>query len=203
MACRRSSRPGGFHPLPGVALRDEGGQLRCQPPWAPRAAPASFRARDKEGLRPLCATPPCLPDGAGDLFDPRPFERLLTVSPLLRRACVIESRKGRLCVVVEPDRDELRRWQLANGHFTKQMHEAVAERTVELALLHGLLSQARHALPAGCEVAELRVSLDDWSVEGGTLSPFGDPNREGIRARLQDFPVCAKPKPESPRRSPR
>jgi len=111
-----------------------------------------------------------LKTSGGKLIAPQPIENKLKANPLVNEAAVVGDKHKFACVLVSPNFAALERWAKEQGVEAEDRVALVQEARV-IALYEGIVKQVNGTLAHFEDLKRVRVVAEEWSVEGGEMTP--------------------------------
>jgi long-chain acyl-CoA synthetase len=111
-----------------------------------------------------------LKTSGGKLIAPQPIENKLKANALVNEAAVVGDKHKFACVLVSPNFTALERWASEQGVQAEDRVALVQDARV-IALYEGIVKQVNGTLAHFEDLKRVRVVAEEWSVEGGEMTP--------------------------------
>ncbi len=111
-----------------------------------------------------------LKTSGGKLIAPQPIEGKLKGSSLVAEAALVGDKHKFACVLISPNFPALERWAKIEGIDAADRKTLVANPKV-VALYQGIVTQVNGTLAHFEDIKRLRVVPDEWSIDGGEVTP--------------------------------
>ena len=121
----------------------------------------------------------------GKYIAPQPIEGKLKVDELVGNAAVIGDSRKFAAVLISPDFQALGRWAAENGVTTKDHAELVKDPKVKKQY-EGIVKKVNAELQSHEALKKVGVMPEEWSIEGGELTPSMKLKRRVIFERYKD-----------------
>jgi long-chain acyl-CoA synthetase len=122
---------------------------------------------------------------SGKYIAPQPIEGKLKADELVGNAAVVGDSRKYAAVLISPDFQALGRWAEEHGVTTKDPAELVKDAKVK-AHYDGLVKRVNADLQEHERVKKVGVVAEEWSIEGGELTPSMKLKRRVIFERYKD-----------------
>ncbi len=123
-----------------------------------------------------------LKTSGGKLVAPQPIECKLKNNSLVGHAALVGDRHKFVCVLLSPDFKSLETWAGQHGVKAKSRAELVADKRV-IALYGEIVKEVNRDLANFESLKRFRVLADEWTQEGGQLTPSLKVKRRVINAQ--------------------
>ncbi len=123
-----------------------------------------------------------LKTSGGKLVAPQPIENKLKNNPLVAQAALVGDKHKFISVLISPNFVALEDWARQQGIAFSSRAELVANPRV-IALYDGIVQQANAGLANFESLKRFRLVPDDWTQEGGQLTPSMKLKRRVITAQ--------------------
>jgi long-chain acyl-CoA synthetase len=111
-----------------------------------------------------------LKTSGGKLIAPQPIENKLKSNTLVAQAALVGDKHKFVCVLLSPNFAALEAWAKGQGIATAD-HAALVNDAKVVALYEGIVKQVNATLASFEDIKRLKVVGEEWSVEGGELTP--------------------------------
>jgi long-chain acyl-CoA synthetase len=115
----------------------------------------------------------------GEKAPPADMEIAITMDPMLEKALVIGEGKSYLSAVVALEHEAWRRWASSQGLDPFAESALLDERVEEMIVKR--VNTALREFPDYAKVKKIFMTLDDWTVEDGLMTPTLKLKREKIQ----------------------
>ncbi len=122
---------------------------------------------------------------SGKYIAPQPIEGKLKADELVSNACVVGDSRKYAAVLISPDFQALGRWAAEHGVAAKEPAELVKDAKVK-AHYEALVKRVNADLQEHERVKKVGVVAEEWSIEGGELTPSMKLKRRVIFERYKD-----------------
>ena len=122
---------------------------------------------------------------SGKYIAPQPIEGKLKADELVGNACVVGDSRKYAAVLISPDFQALRTWAAEHGVAAKEPAELVKDAKVK-AHYEALVKRVNADLQEHERVKKVGVVAEEWSIEGGELTPSMKLKRRVIFERYKD-----------------
>ena len=122
---------------------------------------------------------------SGKYIAPQPIEGKLKADELVGNAAVIGDSRKFAAVLISPDLPALKRWAAANGVEAKDPAELVKDPKVKK-LYEEIVKKVNKELQSHEVLKKVGVMPEEWSIEGGELTPSMKLKRRVILERYKD-----------------
>jgi long-chain acyl-CoA synthetase len=126
-----------------------------------------------------------LKTSGGKFVAPQPIENKLKANALVGHAALVGDRHKFVCVLISPNLPALRNWAQGEGVATADPKAMVKDPKV-LALYQGIVTQVNGSLAHFEDIKRMCVVPDEWSVEGGELTPSMKLKRRVVEKKYAD-----------------
>lgn len=123
-----------------------------------------------------------LKTSGGKLIAPQPIEGRLKANTLVAHAALVGDRRKFASALISPNFAALENWAKSNGVGVKDRDSLVADPKV-IAFYQGIVDQANQGLAQYETIKRMHVVQDEWSVEGGELTPSMKLKRRVVKQR--------------------
>jgi long-chain acyl-CoA synthetase len=127
-----------------------------------------------------------LKTSGGKLVAPQPIENKLKTNVLVAQAALVGDRHKFICVLLAPNFPALEDWAKQNGIEAKSRAELVAESRV-ISLYSDIVRQVNAGLANFETLKRFRLVADEWTLEGGHLTPSMKLKRREITSRYAEL----------------
>jgi long-chain acyl-CoA synthetase len=127
-----------------------------------------------------------LKTSGGKLVAPQPIENKLKTNVLVAQAALVGDRHKFICVLLAPNFPALEDWAKQNGIEAKSRAELVAESRV-VSLYGDIVRQVNAGLANFETLKRFRLVADEWTLEGGHLTPSMKLKRREITSRYAEL----------------
>jgi long-chain acyl-CoA synthetase len=127
-----------------------------------------------------------LKTSGGKLVAPQPIENKLKSNILVAQAALVGDRHKFVCVLISPNFVALEEWARQQGIEFKSRDELVADSRV-LALYEDIVRQVNCGLASFETLKRFRLVADEWTLEGGHLTPSMKLKRREIANRYAEL----------------
>src|SRR5579863_593200 len=127
-----------------------------------------------------------LKTSGGKLVAPQPIENKLKNSHLVAQAALVGDRHKFICALLAPNFAALEEWARQNGVQAASRAELVADSRV-IALYGEIVRQVNLNLASFETLKRFRIVPDEWTLEGGHLTPSMKLKRREITTRYADL----------------
>ncbi len=127
-----------------------------------------------------------LKTSGGKLVAPQPIENKLKTNLLVAQAALVGDRHKFICVLLSPNFAALEDWARQHGIETNSRAELVADGRV-VALYGEIVRLVNAGLASFESLKRFRVVADEWTLEGGQLTPSMKLKRREITNRYADL----------------
>ncbi len=111
-----------------------------------------------------------LKTSGGKMIAPQPIENKLKSNVLVAQAALVGDKHKFACVLLSPNFDALKKWAGANGVSATDAKAMVADAKVK-AEYQKIVDAVNQELPQYETMKRMTVVGDEWTVEGGELTP--------------------------------
>ena len=141
---------------------------------------------DKEGFLSITdRKKELLKTSGGKLIAPQPIEGRLKANTLVAHAALVGDRRKFASALISPNFAALESWAKSNGVGARDRGSLIADPKV-LALYQNIVDQANQGLAQYETIKRMHVVKDEWSVEGGELTPSMKLKRRVVEERYAD-----------------
>lgn len=127
-----------------------------------------------------------LKTSGGKLVAPQPIENKLKTNVLVAQAALVGDRHKFICALLSPNFAALEDWARQHGIEAKSRAELVADSRV-VALYGEIVRQVNAGLASFESLKRFRVVAEEWTLEGGHLTPSMKLKRREITNRYADL----------------
>ena len=127
-----------------------------------------------------------LKTSGGKLVAPQPIENKLKTNVLVAQAALVGDRHKFICVLLAPNFPALEDWAKQNGIEAKSRAELVADGRV-IAIYAEIVKQVNAGLANFETLKRFRIVADEWTLEGGQLTPSMKLKRREITSRYAEL----------------
>ncbi|QHN03142.1 long-chain fatty acid--CoA ligase [Granulicella sp. WH15] len=111
-----------------------------------------------------------LKTSGGKLIAPQPIENRLKANTVVAQAAMVGDKHKFACVLISPNLQALEAWAKANGVAAGDAASLVRDPKVTR-LYQGIVDKVNETLPPYESMKRVSVVAEEWSVEGGELTP--------------------------------
>ena len=131
-----------------------------------------------------------LKTSGGKLIAPQPIENKLKANSLVAEAALVGDKHKFACVLIAPNFPALTSWAQGNG-VNAADHKALVQNPKVVALYQDIVTKVNGTLAHFEDIKRLHVVPDEWSIDGGELTPSMKLKRRVIEkkyaAEIADF----------------
>jgi long-chain acyl-CoA synthetase len=111
-----------------------------------------------------------LKTSGGKLIAPQPIENKLKANSLVGHAALVGDKHKFVCVLISPNMAALEKWAAGQG-ITSTDHKTLVKDSQVVSLYQGIVTQVNGTLAHFEDIKRMCVVPDEWTVEGGELTP--------------------------------